>query len=100
MRKRPQPQITEWGKYRKVNNLGEKTKIFVCDKEYPSLIKAMEKRGWHRNKTPESLIFNFLFVLKSLDVKNIINNLKENQIVNHYCKSGNITTKVGLQRNL
>lgn len=83
-----------------MNNLGEKTKIFVCDKEYPSLIKAMEKRGWHRNRTPGSLIFNFLFVLKSLDVKNMLNSLKDSQIVNHYSKSGNITTKVGLQRNL
>ena len=49
--------------YRKRYGLGEKQKIFICSKAYQPLIEEMERRGWHRNKDRQSLIFNLKYVI-------------------------------------
>ena len=95
-----QPPITDWKVYRKRHGLDDATKIFICSKAYQPLIKELERRGWHRNKDRQSLIFDLKYVILESESSMLVNDLKPFQMVNHFYRNNLITTKVGLQHSL
>jgi len=62
------------------------------------LKKSLRKRGWVENKDHASPCFDLKWTLKSKDINH--NELKNDQLVNHFPKAQAITTKVGLMHNL
>jgi tubulin monoglycylase TTLL3/8 len=56
------------------------------------------ERGWFQNKDKESPCFHLKWVLKTKDID--FYNLLDHQIVNHFDKGSEITTKWGLAKNL
>ena len=77
-------------------NPGEKT--FVVTGGYPDIINAILKRGWIQSKNPEDKSYDFLYTLKNADIP--FNELKSNQLVNHYWKANQITRKSNFLKNL
>ncbi len=90
--------ITDMKTWKKKNKVEEETKVFIVSGGYGFLKKSLRKRGWVENKDPNSICFDLKWTLKSKDIDH--NNLKENQLVNHFPKAQAITTKVGLMHNL
>mgnify|MGYP006907046573 CR=1 FL=1 len=84
--------------YKKKHQLDEDTKIFIVSGGYGFLKKSLRKRGWVENKDHNSPCFDLKWTLKSKDINH--NELKDNQLVNHFPKAQAITTKVGLMHNL
>ena len=84
--------------WRKKNKVEDKQKIFCVSGGYPSLRKALIERGWFENKDPKSPCFDLKWALKHKDIG--FDDLTETQIVNHFCKASNITTKIGLLHSL
>ena len=81
----------------------EKTKIinkkYICLGGYTDVIKALNKRGWKQIvKNTKTTDFGFIWTLKTCDV--IFNELKPDQIANHFFKNGMITRKNGLTKSL
>jgi len=81
----------------------EKTKIsnkkYICLGGYTDVIKALNKRGWKQIITnTKTNDFGFIWTLKTCDV--IFNELKTDQIANHFYKNGMITRKNGLTKTL
>ena len=81
----------------------EKTKIinkkYICLGGYTDVIKALNKRGWKQIvKNTKTNDFGFIWTLKTCDV--IFNELKPDQIANHFFKNGMITRKNGLTKSL
>ena len=60
----------------------------------------MERRGWHRNKDRQSLIFHLKYVILESESSMLGRELKPFQMVNHFLKNNLITTKTGLCNNL
>lgn len=94
------PPITDWKMYRKRHQLDEKTKVFICSNAYKPLIKELERRGWHRNKDRQSLIFDLKYVILEKESSQQVGELKSSQLINHFMNNNLITTKVGLQNSL
>ena len=84
--------------WKKRNELEPTTKIFICHKEYPDIISALLERGWVVNPDYDSPFFDLKYVVSgnNLDYRNLLNG----QVVNHFEKNTEITTKVSLCRNL
>ena len=79
-----------------VKKPGEKT--FVVLGSYPDIVEAIEKRGYKRSNDPTDKSYDFLYTLKNVDIP--FNELKPNQLVNHFWKANQITRKSGLLKNL
>lgn len=86
--------LCEW-KHR--NGCAQDAKVFICWGGYPDLKEAMLRRGWFLNEDKDSKYYDFKWTMASAINHEI---LQENQVVNHFDRNREITTKVGLTRNL
>ncbi len=87
--------IKDWLKRKK---LDPSTKIFIVSPNYPDIKEALENRGWVENTDYNSDCYHFKFAVKGSDV--VYDQLQSFQIVNHFEKAANITTKSGLCRSV
>ena len=85
----------EW---KKRNKIDKDQKVFICSKEYPDIKNALLNRGWLQNDEVKSPFFDLKWCLKSSDIEH--SKLIKNQIVNRFEKTGSLTRKSGLCRNL
>lgn len=85
-------------RWRKRTGITADTKVFIMTGWYPDVKRALTERGWRQNPDLESPFFDMQWMLKS----NSINHeaLRPHQIVNHFGKASNVTTKSGLMHNL
>jgi hypothetical protein len=60
--------------------------------------EGLVERGWKEHREEDSLIFDLKWTIKTSDIP--FKALNRDQIVNHFQRNGNLTTKVGLTRNL
>lgn len=90
--------ITDFDHWKRRNKVDKKTKVFVITGGYHGIRQALLERGWVENKDPNSPCFDLKWTLRGRDLDHP--NLQEHQIVNHFCKSAAITTKVGLCHSL
>ena len=65
---------------------------------YPDIAEALEKRGWKKITDENDTSFDFIYSLKSAKIH--FEELKPNQMTNHFWKANNITRKAGLVENL
>eukprot|EP00392_Amoebophrya_sp_AT5.2_P011129 g11204.t1 len=72
--------------------------VFIVIGGYPDFRQAMLNRGWIENTDPSSRFFDLIFTLKAHDIE--YDRLESHQIVNHYQRNREITTKLGLTLNL
>ena len=90
--------ITDFDRWKKKHQVDPKTKVFICTGGYGTIRKALTDRGWIENKDPKSPCFDLKWTLRARDLDHA--NHQNHQIVNHFCKSAAITTKVGLCHSL
>ncbi len=86
--------------------------VFVIKGGYPDLRRGLLDLGWSEATNPEttksassppvSSVLFFSFTIKwTLNARDIdYSSLKEGQVVNHFQRNSEITTKVGLSQNL
>jgi hypothetical protein len=79
------------------NQTGSDKRIFCCPNAYPDLRAELLKRGWIDNRDMKSRFFDLKFS-KSGDVD--YETLEPHQQVNHFWRSWELTTKVGLTMNI
>ena len=65
---------------------------------YEGVRRALLARGWKEHREEESMIFDLKWTIKTSDIA--FKALHKDQLVNHFARNGNLTTKVGLTRNL
>lgn len=87
------PFVNDVDTWIKRNKLPPNTKVFVISQGYVSIKECLLERGWVENPHFESNCFHFKYTLKSRDLN--LHELNDTQIVNHFSKASNITTKVG-----
>ena len=83
--------MIEWKRQHRVP---EHSKVFIIKGKYPDIRKALLNRGWVENEDKESKCFDFKWCTQKKDI--IIEKLEKQQIVNHFAKSSEISTKAGL----
>ena len=71
----------------------DEQKTFLVLGGYPDVVNAILKRGYKQIKNQD-----FLYVLKNVDIP--FQDLKNNQLVNHYWKANQLTRKSNLLKNL
>lgn len=87
---RPCHTMAEWKRH---NHCGPDQKVFACCGGYPDFREALLKRGWFHNPNKDSNHFDIKWGM----VSNIHHDhLQPHQIVNHFDKCRDLTTKVGL----
>lgn len=74
------------------------TKVFIVSSAYPDIKEALEERGWIENTDYDSPCYHLKFSLKCKDID--YNQLEPYQLVNHFEKATNITTKSGLCKSI
>ena len=77
-------------------NLLNMEKSFVLYGGFTDIINALTKRGWTESK--DKSFYNFLYTFKITDIP--FDDLRNETIVNHFKKGGEITRKCGLLKNL
>ena len=87
--------LEEW---KRRNKIDISKKIFICNSEYPTIINALLERDWVQNFDVDSNFFDLKYIISGHNVD--YRNLNKGQVVNHYEKSHEITTKVSLCKNL
>lgn len=86
--------IAEW---KRRNGCEADRQVFICNGGYPDFRDAMLKRGFFQNMDKDSKHFDFKWgMARDMDH----DRLKPHQIVNHFDKCRDLTTKVGLNINL
>ena len=90
--------ISDMAKFKKRHKLEEDTKVFVCTSSRKDICKALRKRNWYENPDKNSPCFDLKWTLSYKEID--FGALEENQVCNHFSKSGAITTKSGLSNNL
>jgi len=85
--------LDSWKKYHNTDS-----KVFSIIGGYADLKEALLYRGWVENTCAESRFFDFKWTLKAIDI--VYDVLDDHQMVNHYVKNRELTTKVGLTTNL
>ena len=65
---------------------------------YEGVRQALLARGWKEHREEDSMIFDLKWTLKTSDIA--FKALNKDQLINHFARNGNLTTKVGLTRNL
>jgi hypothetical protein len=73
-------------------------KRFIIIGGFPQIRKELLDRGWVEQDDPNSLCFDLKWTLKTSEID--FSKLQPHQIVNHYEKNRNITTKIGLSNSL
>eukprot|EP01017_Pseudomicrothorax_dubius_P020415 TRINITY_DN22281_c0_g1_i2.p1 TRINITY_DN22281_c0_g1~~TRINITY_DN22281_c0_g1_i2.p1 ORF type:complete len:408 (-),score=77.23 TRINITY_DN22281_c0_g1_i2:993-2216(-) len=91
-------KIKDTSVWKKKHGLSLKTKVYIVMGGYKDLKKALDERGWIENPDQSSPCFDLKWTLLDSDID--YGNLQEGQIVNHFQKNTEITSKVGLCRNL
>merc|ERR1711904_88363 len=86
--------LLEW---KKRNGHAPDKSVFICSGGYFDFRDALLARGWVENTDKESKFFNLKWGMAS-DIDH--DNLLPDQIVNHFDRCREITTKVGLSLNL
>lgn len=86
--------LAEW---RRRNGAAKDQPVFACLGGYPDFRDALLKRGWFQNPDKDSRHFDLKWGMAG-DIDH--ERLKPNQIVNHFAKCRDLTTKVGLSLNL
>ena len=76
----------------------DEQKTFLVLGGYPDVVNAILKRGYKQIKNQEDKTVDFLYVLKNVDIP--FQDLKNNQLVNHYWKANQLTRKSNLLKNL
>lgn len=92
------PFVSDVDTWLKRNKLDPKTKVFIISPGYNSIKNALTRRGWVENPHFTSTCFHLKYSLRTRDVNTT--ELADYQIVNHFAKASNITTKVGLLKTL
>lgn len=87
--------VADWLKKQRLDS---DTKVFIVSPAYPDIKAALESRGWVENPDYESSCYHLKFSLKCRDIE--YGHLESFQIVNHFEKAANITTKSGLTKSL
>jgi len=83
--------------WKRRNHCPADKKVFVCSGGYPDFRDALLNRGWFQNSDKDSLHFDCKWGMAS----NINHEkLKEGQVVNHFDRCRDLTTKNGLTANL
>lgn len=90
--------ITDVNEWLKKNRLPADTKVFIVSAIYSDFKAALLRRGWLENPDFSSSCFHLKFSVFSRDVDHAY--LTPSQIVNHFTKSTNITTKSGLSQSI
>jgi len=98
LKKKVYSNITDFDIWKKKHQVSKKTKVFIITGGYKTIREGLIKRGWVENKDPKSPCFDLKWTLRARDLDHP--NLQSHQIVNHFCKSAAITTKVGLCHSL
>merc|ERR1719171_825935 len=83
--------------WKRVAGVAPETKVFVCAGGYNDMRDALLRRGWVQNPDEASRHFDLKWARAALIDHD---NLLTGQIVNHYDRCREITTKVGLSLNL
>ncbi len=87
--------LSEWKRKKKVD---PSAKVFIISGGYKTIKAELLSRGWIRNSDLSSSCFDLKWVLKGKDID--FQNMQESQIVNHFPKSSNITTKIGISNSM
>lgn len=90
--------VTSVHDWLKKHRLDPGTKVFIVSSAYPDIKEALEERGWIENTDYDSQCYHLKFSLKCKDID--YNQLENFQLVNHFEKATNITTKSGLCRSI
>ena len=85
-------------KVEKKEKKSDEQKTFLVLGGYPDVVNAILKRGYKQIKNQEDKTVDFLYVLKNVDIP--FQDLKNNQLVNHYWKANQLTRKSNLLKNL
>ncbi len=85
-------------KLEKKEKKSDEQKTFLVLGGYPDVVNAILKRGYKQIKNQEDKTVDFLYVLKNVDIP--FQDLKNNQLVNHYWKANQLTRKSNLLKNL
>ena len=85
-------------KEEKKEKKSDEQKTFLVLGGYPDVVNAILKRGYKQIKNQEDKTVDFLYVLKNVDIP--FQDLKNNQLVNHYWKANQLTRKSNLLKNL
>jgi len=94
-----QPRELEWQKFERKHGVNrDVTKVFVVDPTYQVVKQALLRRGWVENPDPLSPAYHLRWSNKCKDVD--FSNMGKEQKLNHFPRNSEITTKVGLKRNL
>ena len=86
---------------RKKYGFSETDKLFNISgtaTSYEGVRQALLTRGWKEHREEDSMIFDLKWTLKTSDIA--FKALNKDQLINHFARNGNLTTKVGLTRNL
>jgi len=85
-------------KWKEENKIDAASRIFAITGDYPDIRQALKNRGWIENAEPNSDFFDLKWTLKHKDLKR--ERLRDYQIVNHFQRNGELSTKVGLMHNI
>eukprot|EP00826_Nyctotherus_ovalis_P036353 TRINITY_DN3214_c0_g1_i2.p1 TRINITY_DN3214_c0_g1~~TRINITY_DN3214_c0_g1_i2.p1 ORF type:complete len:671 (+),score=171.15 TRINITY_DN3214_c0_g1_i2:298-2310(+) len=85
-------------KWKAANNIAPNAKLFSVTGKYADIKEALESRGWLENAEPDSEFFDFKWTLRHRDLE--YSKLQKTQMVNHFQRNGELSTKVGLLHNL
>ena len=94
----PLTQNNDEQKEEKKEKKSDEQKTFLVLGGYPDVVNAILKRGYKQIKNQEDKTVDFLYVLKNVDIP--FQDLKNNQLVNHYWKANQLTRKSNLLKNL
>jgi hypothetical protein len=86
---------------RKKYGFSETDKLFNISgtaTSYEGVRQALLARGWKEHREEDCMIFDLKWTLKTSDIA--FKALNKDQLINHFARNGNLTTKVGLTRNL
>jgi len=90
--------IEEWKKGRGID---PSTRIFQVHGAFPSIRKALLKRGWVENEDPNSPFWDFKYAIRKKDLNIDLNDPQlDNKVVNYFSRNQEYTTKIRLCRNL
>lgn len=90
--------ITDVSQWLKKNRLDPGTKVFIVSPAYPDIKNALLDRGWIENADYDSVCYHLKYSLKGKDIA--YDHLQNYQLVNHFEKASNITTKSGLCKSM
>jgi tubulin monoglycylase TTLL3/8 len=90
--------LTGYSKFKAEKGIKEESKVFSITGEFPDVRDWHIKNGWIENKDPESIYFDFKWGLRGKDINREM--LQKYQVINHFQKNNEITTKVGICHNL